>query len=70
MHKLQEQGIGVAVNYRPVHLTAYYRQAFGFKEGMFPEAEIIGKRTVSLPMYPTMSEDAVETVIETVKKAV
>ena len=70
MNKLQEEGIGVAVNYRPVHLLTYYRKTFGFEEGMFPKAEIIGKRTISLPMYPNMGEDAVAKVIEAVKKAV
>ena len=70
MNKLQEEGVGVAVNYRPVHLLTYYRQTFGFKEGMFPTAEMIGKRTISLPMYPKMGEDAVAKVIEAVQKAV
>jgi UDP-4-amino-4-deoxy-L-arabinose-oxoglutarate aminotransferase len=58
--KLQEQGIGVAVNYRPVHLLTYYRETFGFKEGIFPKAELIGKRTLSLPMYPQMTEERAE----------
>jgi UDP-4-amino-4-deoxy-L-arabinose-oxoglutarate aminotransferase len=66
MSRLQEEGIGVAVNYRPVHLLTYYRKTFGFKEGMFPTAEMIGKRTISLPMYPKMDEDAVTRVIQAV----
>ena len=70
MSRLQEEEIGVAVNYRPVHLLTYYRQTFGFTEGMFPKAEMIGERTISLPMYPMMSEDAVIKVIEAVQKAV
>ena len=70
MNKLQEEGIGVAVNYRPVHLLTYYRKTFGFEQGMFPKAEMIGKRTISLPMYPKMGQDAVAKVIEAVQKAV
>ena len=70
MNRLQAEGVGVAVNYRPVHLLTYYRQTFGFKEGMFPKAEMIGKRTISLPMYPKMGEDAVAKVIKAVQKAV
>ena len=69
MGKLQEQGIGVAVNYRPVHLLSYYRQAFAFKKGAFPEAERIGASTLSLPLYPQLSEDDVSRVIEAVKRA-
>ncbi len=70
MSRLQEEEIGVAVNYRPVHLLTYYRQTFGFTEGMFPKAEMIGKRTISLPMYPKMGKDAVPKVIKAVQNAV
>jgi dTDP-4-amino-4,6-dideoxygalactose transaminase len=70
MGRLQEEGIGVAVNYRAVHLLTYYRETFGFREGMLPTAEMIGSRTVSLPMYPGMSEDAVSWVIESVERTI
>lgn len=66
--KLQGQGIGVAVNYRPVHLLSYYRQTFGFREGMFPKAESIGGSTLSLPFYPQLREKAVSQVIEAVQR--
>lgn len=64
--KLQEQGIGVAVNYRPIHLLSYYQRTFGYREGMFPVAEEIGRRTISLPLYPRLTDDEVECVIQTV----
>lgn len=63
---LQEAGIGVVVNYRPVHLTRFYRQEYGCHEGMFPYAEAIGRRTISLPFYPALTEDEIEYVIRTV----
>jgi dTDP-4-amino-4,6-dideoxygalactose transaminase len=63
---LQERGIGVAVNYRAVHLLSYYRQRFGFKPGDFPIAERIGDSTISLPMYPGLSDQEVERVIQAV----
>ena len=63
---LQERGIGVAVNYRAVHLLSYYRQRFGFKPGDFPNAERIGDSTISLPMYPGLSDAEVERVIQAV----
>ena len=67
INKIQEEGVGVAVNYRPVHLLTYYRKIFSFSEGLFPVAEMIGKRTISMPLYPMMSEDAIAQVIEAVK---
>ena len=68
LHKLQKRGIGVAVNYRPIHLLKYYRETFGYKEGDFPVAEDIGKRTVSLPLYPRLDNTEVCYVIESFKK--
>jgi dTDP-4-amino-4,6-dideoxygalactose transaminase len=66
---LQNQGIGVAVNYRSVHLRTYYRETFGFKPGDFPIAEDIGERTLSIPLYPKLEDREVEYVIEKVIEA-
>jgi len=65
---LQEREIGVAVNYRPIHLLKYYRKAFGFKEGDFPVAEDIGKRTISLPLYPKLKDEEARSVVKAVKE--
>lgn len=67
---LQERGVGVAVNYRPIHLLAYYWKTFGYKIGNFPVAESIGSRTISLPLYPGLSDDEALFVISTVKEVV
>lgn len=67
LSSLQEKGVGVAVNYRPIHLLKYYRERFGYKEGAFPVAEKIGAATITLPLYPKMKDDEVAYVIETVK---
>jgi len=68
--KLQENGVGVAVNYRAIHLLSYYRQTYGYKRGMFPIAEKIGDSTITLPLYPRLTNEEVEYVIRTVKEAV
>lgn len=68
LHGLQNRGIGVAVNYRPIHLLKYYRETFGYKVGDFPVAEDIGKRTISLPLYPRLDNTEVCHVIESLKK--
>ncbi len=67
LHRLQEKNIGVAVNYRPIHLLKYYRETFGYSEGNFPVAENIGKRTISLPIYPRLENREVSYVIESLK---
>ena len=70
LHKLQQAGIGVAVNFRAVHLLTYYHETFGYKRGDFPVAEKIGDSTISLPMYPKMTDDEVGYVIEQVIKVI
>lgn len=67
---LQDQNIGVAVNYRAIHLLTYYREQLGLKRGMFPEAERIGDSTITLPLYPSLTSDEIEYVIKAVAKAV
>ena len=67
---LQEQGIGVAVNYRACHLYTLFRRQFGYKEGDFPNAELIGSRTLSLPLYPGLRDEEIEYVADTVKRVV
>jgi len=66
--RLQEAGIGVVVNYRAVHLRRFYRERFGCREGDFPNAERIGDRTLSIPLYPALTDEEVERVIEAVKR--
>lgn len=64
--ELQARGIGVSVNYRAIHLLSFYRQRFGFKPGDFPVAEAIGDRTLTLPLFPAITDEEVTRVIEAV----
>jgi len=68
MGQLQERGIGVAVNFRAIHLLTFYRQTFGYKRGSFPIAEKIGDSTITLPLYPKLSNEEVQYVIKVVKE--
>tara|TARA_R100000935_G_scaffold19518_1_gene37498 strand:+ start:9668 stop:10828 length:1161 start_codon:yes stop_codon:yes gene_type:complete len=61
---MREAGILVNLHYIPVHLQPYY-QDMGFEEGQFPEAEQYYKEAISLPMFPTMTEDQQSTVVKT-----
>ena len=53
--------IGIGYHYAPIHLFKLYRER-GFREGMFPIAERVGKQIVSLPMFYAMNEADVERV--------
>lgn len=63
---LRESKIYAQIHYIPTHLMPYYKQQ-GWKEGDMPNAENYYKGCISLPMYPTLSENEQDFVIETVK---
>ena len=68
LHKMFEHEIGVAVNYRSVHNLTFFRNTFSFREKDFPNANRIGESTISLPLYPKLTDSEVEYVIEAVKQ--
>jgi UDP-4-amino-4,6-dideoxy-N-acetyl-beta-L-altrosamine transaminase len=59
---LRAAGIGVNVHYIPVHLQPYYRK-LGFALGDFPESEAYYRDAITLPLYPTMTEEQQDEVI-------
>src|SRR5437764_8616058 len=61
----KEHNIGTGYHYAPIHLFTLYRER-GFREGMFPVAEKIGRLTVTLPLFNSMTEAEVERVVAAV----
>ncbi len=59
---LREQGIGVNLHYIPVYMQPYY-QAMGFQQGYCPEAEQYYAEALSLPMYPLLLKEQLDSVI-------
>lgn len=68
--RLQEAGVGVAVNFRAIHLLSYYAQRGGFRRGRFPAAERIGDSTITLPLYTKLTDDQIAYVIDSVRRSV
>ena len=66
--KMKQQGILFQVHYIPVHLQPYYRKQFGFKKGDFPIAEKFYDHEVTLPIYPKLSRDDQNIVINNINK--
>lgn len=63
---LKSNGVFAQVHYIPMHTMPYY-QKLGFKKGAFQQAEQYYEECLSLPMYPSMSDEDQEYVIELVK---
>lgn len=58
---LEARGIGTGVSYEAAHLTSAYAH-LGYRRGDLPETERIAERTVTLPLFPSMTEANVERV--------
>lgn len=66
-HQLREVGIYAQIHYIPVHTLPYY-DSIGYNEADLKNAENYYKKCISLPMYPTLTEDEQNLVISTIKK--
>jgi len=67
IEKLKEQGIGTSVHFIPLYRHPFYRDTFGYRPEDFPDSEWVYERSLSLPIYPGMSDEEVEYVIENVR---
>jgi dTDP-4-amino-4,6-dideoxygalactose transaminase len=70
MNAIQAENIGIGVHFRAVHLHPYYVDTFGFRRGMFPNAEYYSDRTISLPLYPRMTDADADDVVAAVRKVI
>jgi len=61
IERMKAEGVGVGVHYPAMHLFALYR-SLGFRKGQYPVAEEIGRSTVTLPLFPAMTNADVERV--------
>jgi dTDP-4-amino-4,6-dideoxygalactose transaminase len=66
IRRMDERGITVGVHYPAIHLFSAYRK-LGHREGQFPNAERIGRETLTLPLFPAMRLEDVDRVVDTVE---
>jgi dTDP-4-amino-4,6-dideoxygalactose transaminase len=65
---LNQTGVGVGVHYPlPLHLQPAYRY-LNYKPGDFPVAEACAREVLSLPIYPELTDEQVEFIVETIKE--
>jgi dTDP-4-amino-4,6-dideoxygalactose transaminase len=61
---LKKRNIGSIAYYYPLHIFTYYREKFGYAVNDFPEAENAGAKVLCLPLYPDMTDDQQDFVID------
>ena len=67
--KLQERGIGISVHFIPIFYFSYWKNLYAdFTEKNFPNAAKQYSQTITLPLWPDMTDEMVETVIKTVEE--
>lgn len=64
IEELKSRGIGTSVHFIPLHLHPLYQSRLGHRAGEFPNAEREFERAISLPIYPAMSDEDADRVIE------
>lgn len=67
--RMRASGIGVNLHYIPVHTQPYY-QAMGFNKGDFPEAEKYYAEAITIPLFPTLTDDEQIEVVAALKAAI
>jgi len=70
IEKLKEKGVGCSVHFIPIHKHKYYKEKYGYQEKNYPVANIVFERSLSLPIYPDMSDDDIKYVIESIQEIV
>jgi UDP-4-amino-4,6-dideoxy-N-acetyl-beta-L-altrosamine transaminase len=66
---LRAAGVGVNLHYIPLHLQPYYRD-LGFAEGDFPQAERYYAEAISLPLFPLLSNEQQDYVVEQLRRLI
>lgn len=65
---MAQEGISTSVHFRALHLHPYYAQRFGLVRGMFPHAELVSDRVLSLPLSGGMRLAAAGRVVEVLRR--
>ncbi len=63
---LQKRGVQTSVHFIPLHLHPFYQQKMGYRRGLFPNTERTYEAAISLPLYPSLSEDDIEYITRSI----
>ena len=67
--KMQEAGLGISVHFIPIFHFTYWRELYpDFTAANYPNAENQYNATISIPLFPDMTDQQADLVIETVKQ--
>jgi len=56
---LASKGIMTKIYFEPLHLTKFYKELFGYKDSQLPVTEKVSKEVLTLPLYPTLTDNEI-----------
>lgn len=68
--ELARRGVSAGLHFTPVHAHAWYRERYPTRDGELARTERVGEEILSLPLYPLLSEEDQDRVVETTKDIV
>jgi len=66
--EMTKRDISTSVHYKPIHRMTYYKEKYSLKPEMFPNAEWVFRRCVSLPIFSAMTDEQLKYVIENIRE--
>ncbi|MFH6987194.1 DegT/DnrJ/EryC1/StrS family aminotransferase [Flavobacterium collinsii] len=67
IEKMSEQGVGTSVHYKPIHQLTYYKERYNLVKEDYPNAQLTWLGNVSLPLYPYMTTEELQYIVDTIK---
>lgn len=67
---MAERGIGTSVHYKPLHRMSYYQKRYSLVPEDFPNAEKIWRGCISLPIYPSLTNNELEHICSSIKNII
>ncbi len=70
IERLKDAGVGCSVHFIPIHNHPYYKDKYKYVYEDYPVANAVYDKSLSLPIYPDMSDEEVAFVIKNVKEII
>ncbi|HGZ71303.1 MAG TPA: DegT/DnrJ/EryC1/StrS family aminotransferase [Nitratifractor sp.] len=70
IEELKSRGISCSVHFIPVHKHPYYKEKYGYIDSDYPVANTVFGKSLSLPIYPDLSDEEIEYIIQNVIEVV
>ncbi len=62
INEMNARGIGTSVHFKPIYRFTYYKN-LGYQSAHYPESEWVYERSLSIPIFPGMSDEEIDYVI-------